>query len=734
MTALDRLTGVERMIGIRGADQWLHCGFARQGPAGLALEGGDVLLAAGPAAAPPAPGLDPAAPPGAGAGRAGMTLDRMGRLYRADPEAGAVLVHSLARQDVTRLAEAAPGKALPDAENLGPARPFCLAVTGDDHLIVLGEGDARLHVYDLLAGRYRGAHDLPRQGLDLACHGGRVHVLLAPPSAWMGFSLCEAPRQLHWPQALDAASRLAFAPDGRAFVLCDAGGPQARLVEIGRPRRAIAPLSVLALPGATEIALLARPGAVELVAAKAQGQPLDRHLLAPEGVQRLASLEGRGYDGRGLLALPEGRALFFGRFGAADPRPMRASPQRRRFVPSGEVLAFRLDSGRAGNRWGRLFLEACLPDGTAIRPEVGTSDVDDEAPPLPRIAPANLANPPTLAAAALAILPSDARYDRKGAWQEVGLVKRAPGEGHFAVYEAPILAPPGRYLWLRLHLTGSGSSTPRLRAVLAERQGHDWLNHLPRAFARRDRDSEGFLQAMLSPIAGLLAEADGQALARHRLISPTSAPVEALPWLGEMLGLPVEPEWPEQVARRMLSEARGLLERRGTPAGLRRMLEILTGARVTIVEAFRLRAGGGLGGEQAQGSQAVLGAGFRVGGGLTEGETALAGREGEETAPDGAIARHAHRFTVLVHAQLSPEVEKAARRLLDRHRPAHTLYRLCTVDAGLRAGLGGLVGITSLVGPTSGLPPAVLGSAVLGRGSLLGRGGLAPDQFGEDAP
>ncbi|MGJ0506527.1 MAG: phage tail protein [Methylocystis sp.] len=714
-----RFPPVSELLGVRGRDQWLHCAFGAEAPSSLAVEDDLVLLAPlPPDVSAPAAGPAPR--------RHGLAIDRNGRLYRAEPENGVIVSRALAQPEALTLAPPLPPEPLPDAAN-GPAAPSALAISSDDHLFVIGETEAAVFVYDLLARRYRGAHALPRRPVDLAVAGGRVHVLLDAPSAWLAFSLCDRPQALDWPAGLTGATRLAFSSCGKAFVLVDGGTGSARVVNIGRPRRGVAPEGSTPTPGGREIALLARPGGTALVVAAGPGEPIRRFLVTESGVGEDASYDGRLYDGCGILATPDGRVVYEGLREGRDLGPLRAAPARRLYAREGEVILFRLDAGAPANRWGRLFLDACLPEGAAVIVRTRTSDEPDEGAPIERTPPANLAEPPTLAGDSIAVLPSKEALDQADAWGQASLLRAGDGDGPFAAYEAPILAPPGRYLWLRLTLTGRGSTTPRIRRVMAERKGHDWLKHLPRAFARRDVETEEFMHALLTPVAALLADADRASATRHRLFDPLHAPADALPWLGDMLGFPVEPEWPESVTRRMLAEATQLLRARGTPATLVRMLEILTGHTVTIIESFRIRAGGGVGGEAAHASTAVVGAGFRVGGGLTDGETAVG------PAAESGIASHAHRFTVLVHGRLPADVEQAARRLLERHRPAHTLYTLCSVDAGLRVGAGGLVGISTLVGPSSGFMPAVLGSALVGKGTLVARGGLSTNVFG-DAP
>jgi hypothetical protein len=59
---------------------------------------------------------------------------------------------------------------------------------------------------------------------------------------------------------------------------------------------------------------------------------------------------------------------------------------------------------------------------------------------------------------------------------------------------------------------------------------------------------------------------------------------------------------------------------------------------------------------------------------------------------------HAHRFSVLIPASLTEEQLDVVRRILEVHRPAHTIFDVCTVGAGMRVGRGLHVGISSMVG------------------------------------
>jgi len=152
------------------------------------------------------------------------------------------------------------------------------------------------------------------------------------------------------------------------------------------------------------------------------------------------------------------------------------------------------------------------------------------------------------------------------------------------------------------------------------------------------------------------------------------------------------------------------------------MVEILTGAEVVIIEHFRLRGGGVVGNPHVNASQAVLGVGYRVGGAIGDPRRqALASDKPAAGVDFENFDDFAHRFTVSVVAALDAPQLGCVRRLLELHKPARTDFTLCTADSGIRAGLGAHLGISSVIGKSAGFAAGVLGDAVLGAGTLLGR-------------
>jgi hypothetical protein len=169
----------------------------------------------------------------------------------------------------------------------------------------------------------------------------------------------------------------------------------------------------------------------------------------------------------------------------------------------------------------------------------------------------------------------------------------------------------------------------------------------------------------------------------------------------------------------LIEQAILLFRARGTLSGLREFLEIVVECPVILVEHFRVRGLGGalVSGEGDLTSRAVLGAGLRVGGTLgVAGETALSGSTISERSD-----QRAHRFSVLVPRRLTDEQRDMVYHILDRHRPAHTICDLCTVDSGMRVGLGLYVELSTIVGQSGGFDTLQLGRSLLGRRDIMGR-------------
>ena len=689
--------GVRRVAPVAGAAAWAAC---RHEETEVDPTSGELRLARVPA--PEARPWDVTAP---AAPRAALGFDRDGCLYRGDPGRGQLTrvpwpeggepVDLLVGPDPQRLSE--PGGFVPAADPRRPLRAWAVAADADEHLFVLDGAMGTVAVLDLVDGHLLRTIALPDAVVDLASAPDGA-VLAAVASRERPLVALDAVG-LPEPAPLDPAAatllaavpsaahpaRLAAGADGAVWLLLR-DGSDAWAVPL-RHERLDHPLRV---PGATALAAVG----ARLVAAGPAGGDLRTWIVDGGRVVPDGPLRARNHDGTGIVATPDGRIGFWGggfRIAVAA---------RARYRSDGTVDTPALDSRGFGQRWGRVFVEACVPPGTTLA--VGFATSDD-------VAPGRLPGaPPAVAGTALA---RTAPLHRRETGNEQPWVTAAPND-RYAVYEAPVTAPPGRQLWVRLRLTGPGSATPRIRALRAEFPAHDLVERLPRTY-RRDADAASFLRRYLAIVDGQLGDLEARAARRDLLLDPHGAPVEALDWLASLVGLVLDARWPEHARRTALAEAGTQFRARGTVAALSRLLEIYLGTPVVVMQAFRLRGApqraiGGGAGDPGPGS-AVVGSGLRLGG----------------DAPAGAAtpyAADAHRFSVLVPRDLDADELAVVHDLLDLHRPAHTSVEVCALGQGMRVGTSLHVGISTVVGPGSGFTAARVGRDRLGRGTVVGRG------------
>jgi phage tail-like protein len=416
-----------------------------------------------------------------------------------------------------------------------------------------------------------------------------------------------------------------------------------------------------------------------------------------------------------------------------------------RRATAGRLVTYRLDGGAYRTRWGRVFLDACLPPGTDVRLGFIASDDDEVADPVDwqQAARGSRAirrpdlTPPLPSAHALADLADDPRGGQPLFRRPTGrerLWAQIPAGDRYETYEGPVPRVRGRYLWVVLDLAGTLTASPRVRSLRVERPGHRLLDHLPRSWSRDDDDAD-FLQRFLAPTEGLLHELDERAATLALLVDPSATPQEALAWLAGFAGLVLDRRWPEAARRTLVAEAYRLFRLRGTLAALTRLLEIYLGYPPVIVEQWRLRGipGGVLGARPGEHPAPEVGArAAPVGGGLRVGGRLPGSGAGPAPAPADGYAIAAHRFTVLIPADLSAEQLAVVHSVLDAHKPGHTTYEVCELGFGMRVGRRLHLSLTSVVGPDAGWGPALVGQVAVGGDGILGVPGVGA-RVGETA-
>jgi phage tail-like protein len=596
-------------------------------------------------------------------------------------------------------------------------RPEGLDIDGAQRLYVAEAGAGRVAVIDLWSRRLlrrvpvRCSQHRHSGPVDVAARRCGAYVLLQHPIGVVVVEGRQRPRPgpvLLRPRirARMVPSRLAAGPGGGAAVVLWRMPDGDALVATLDGRSLIRDLF-----GASDLAV-ASDGVLMVGGA---GGPLRRFRPDGDGWLELEPLAATDFDGGAIAVAPDGRVAFTTAAGIGWTGGAQVD-----YRAHGRVVGYRLDAGNYRARWGRVFVDACLPPGTRADLRFLTSDDDEVLDPIPWRLPerstTSLRRPdlsPPLPPRGLPGLSSVVPLFRRPTGRECPWAQVA-ADDRFETYETPVTAGPGRYLWVVLELSGTTEATPRVRELRVERPGHRLLDQLPRSWSRDERDAD-FLQRLLAPAEGMVHELDERAAHRELLLDAQVVPQEALSWLAGLAGLVLDRRWPEPARRELVAQAYGLFRRRGTLGALRRLLGIYLDRDPVILERWQLRGipGAILGSEPNGRASSVLGAGMRAGGAVgTTGGSAAGVLDGYRTA--------AHRFSVLVPLDLTTEQLEVVRSVVEQHKPAHTAYDVCELGLGMRVGWHLHLSLTSVVGPDSGWGPAVVGQVAVGGDGVVG--------------
>jgi phage tail-like protein len=430
-------------------------------------------------------------------------------------------------------------------------------------------------------------------------------------------------------------------------------------------------------------------------------------------------------DARGHLHL-----MCAGGAAAFDARGVELRAEARvleeRYQRQGSYRSSALDSGIEGCQWHRVELRGTLPGNCRVRVSTLSAQIAlDEA---------------ELADAVWSEAGSAAAMDRDGRW------------------DCLVKSPPGRFLWMRLELSGDGHATPALDAALVEFPRISLRRYLPAVFGAEPASADftdRFSAIFDATLRSLERRLDGLA----ELFDPRSAPSggarDFLGWLASWIGIALARDWPEARRRRYVREAARLYCLRGTPLGLWRQLLLLLGfdmqrclaerpaqrcssvrncapepqrtpaaAPPLILEHFKLRrwlhAGRGrLGQDSMLWGERIVG---RARLSAAPSGAAGVGAARLDSVPDplrDPFHVHAHRFSVFVPARVRAQdgERRALEQLLVRETPAHTLHDVRYVEPRFRVGVQAMIGLDSVIARTP--QDVLLGENALGQGSVL---------------
>jgi phage tail-like protein len=443
---------------------------------------------------------------------------------------------------------------------------------------------------------------------------------------------------------------------------------------------------------------------------------------------------------------------------------------------SGEASgARRFDSGRADTVWHRLYIEATVPPHCGVRILLAATDEDESpAPDSGDWYEHRIGQPAG----------PDGRGDvPQASWMPMrselpfhdGLLACESVAGRSGLFSVlvqragrRVRSLKGRYLSIRVILTGNGRATPEIAAVRAYGSRFSYLNrYLPELYREQvfgpDADRRGratpadFLERFLDNFEGILTPLEDRIASAHLLTDPERTPPEALEWLASWIGLTFDPVYPEHRRRALLQATPELYRSRGTLRGLLRALETATGGRVSggeivILEDFRLRRTVAtiLGADLADETDPLL-AGIVSSGNSFVGDTLVLGDEHRReflalfaadlpatVKEDAAIARLfddlAHRITVLVHQEVEPQDFGLIRRIVDLETPAHVQSRLVPATYSFLVGLASLVGVDTYLGRRAERGPVRVDSSRLGVRDFVQRPASLDPRLGGGRP
>lgn len=666
---------------------------------------------------------------------AGLVFDPWCRIYHSVPEEDRVdrLLWDNRRyperaKSLLKTLPAKVGDFISTKPQSDVSHPQGLAIDRKGRLFVADSAHHRILIFDLTDNTLIRSINLHGQPSALCCDGNKViaavHCGDADTSQLLQFDTTSAAESVAIEPMQGTEAMLVHGvtvdQTGRVFVLYKANTEHAVIWAIdGRNEPIYVPYAsaVLAIEN-QQIVIARRPNSDFL-----------RFRVTPQDISQLPQLQARHYDGRGIAVDPMGKVAYWSSKGV-----LNATVAQIKYVNQGRLVCFRLDNQEIQRRWGRIFVDACIPVGTQLKIGFIVSDESEVGPQMNAQPPVNVAEfeltrpdltPPLPSALSANSLQAEQKLHRRSQHRELPW---SFTDEHWRTYEAPVNAPAGRYLWLVIDLYGKSHVSPKIKNIRVEYPAIDLLRRLPRVFAEQGAASD-FLHRFLSLLNSNFDELDKRSVERQRLLDPLSTPEAMLPWLSSLLGMELDHRWSEAAKRQILQQAMWLFRYRGTVAGLKRFIEIYLQRNITLIEHFQVRGLGGafVGQSDALAANSILGAGFRIGGKLGETDKSVSQTQwitGQDQSPItmiDSITQHAHRFSVIVPVILSAEQRAVIEHILDIHRPAHTLFDICSVDSGMRVGTGLHLGMTSVVGSSSGFGQIQVGNSILGQTDVLGQ-------------
>jgi phage tail-like protein len=303
------------------------------------------------------------------------------------------------------------------------------------------------------------------------------------------------------------------------------------------------------------------------------------------------------------------------------------------------------------------------------------------------------------------------------------------------------------YLFIGARFFSDRTGTPLLTQMRADFDTESYTRYLPAIYREPAQESD-FMRRFVGLFQGLFEDIEDEVDSLERYFDAFAAPAEALTWLAAWLAVELDQNEPQARIRQSIARAFRRYQWRGTIEGLRLALLEDAGVHATISEPiaassfWAIPPAADCSGSTGSVSAPQLGMGTHLSsmepGGAVLGSTAeldhsylITDAQFGEPLFEGA----AWQFIVEVYRGEvnTDERLQLVKEIIEREKPAHTMYRLALIDSRMRAGFQSRAGVDTIVSGTSGATP--LGRDGGGVGLRLG-GAMAPrigtSHLGED--